>query len=130
MVLVDGAAALYLERGGHSLQTLPAADDGAMARAALAALRELVEGGRFRELVVTRVDGAPVASSSWRPLLEEAASRPGTAASSFDPPAGAWSRPGRGLPPETALADNYWRRLSGPRDSGSAIGQRSSGPRR
>jgi ATP-dependent Lhr-like helicase len=72
VVLVDGAAALYLDRGGHSLQTLPAADDPAVAGAALAALRDLVESGRFRELVLTRVDGEPVATSSWRPRLEEA----------------------------------------------------------
>ena len=72
VALVDGAAALYLERGGHSLQTFPAADDPAVAGAALAALRELVEGGRFRELVLTRVDGEPVATSAWQPRLEAA----------------------------------------------------------
>jgi ATP-dependent Lhr-like helicase len=70
VVLVEGQAVLYLERGGHSLQTLSATDDREAARPALGALRELVDGGRFRELVVTRVDGEPVASSSWRPLLE------------------------------------------------------------
>jgi ATP-dependent Lhr-like helicase len=72
VALVDGAAALYLERGGHSLQTLPAADDPVVAGAALAALRDLVESGRFRELVLTRIDGEPVATSAWRPRLEEA----------------------------------------------------------
>jgi ATP-dependent Lhr-like helicase len=72
VLLVDGAAVLYLERGGHSLQTLPAADDPATAGPALAALRDLVESGRFRELVITRVDGEPVANSAWRPRLEEA----------------------------------------------------------
>ena len=131
VVLVDGAAALYLERGGHSLQTLPAADDGAMARAALAALRELVEGGRFRELVVTRVDGAPVASSTWRPLLEECGFAAGYRGFVLRPSSRRVVVAGRGLSPETALADNYWRRLSGPRDSGQRdSGQRSSGPRR
>jgi ATP-dependent Lhr-like helicase len=72
VVLVDGAAAIYLERGGHSLQTLAAADDPATGRAALAALHELVDDGRFRELVITRVDGEAVSGSTWRPLLEEA----------------------------------------------------------
>jgi ATP-dependent Lhr-like helicase len=72
VALVDGAAALYLERGGHSLQTLPAADDPAVAGAALAALRDLVESARFRELVLARIDGEPVATSAWRPRLEEA----------------------------------------------------------
>jgi ATP-dependent Lhr-like helicase len=71
VVLVDGAAALYLERGAHSLQTLPAADDPAVAGAAFGALRALVDDGRLRELVVTRVDGESV-SASKRPLLEEA----------------------------------------------------------
>ena len=72
VVLVDGAAALYLERGGHSLQTLPAADDPATAVAAFDALRALVDDGRLRELVVTRVDGDPVSASRWRPILEGA----------------------------------------------------------
>jgi ATP-dependent Lhr-like helicase len=72
VVLVDGAAALYLERGGHSLQTLPAADDPATAVAALGALHALVEDGRLRELVVTRVDGESVSASKWRPILEGA----------------------------------------------------------
>ena len=72
VVMVDGAAALYLERGGRSLQTLPAADDTATAGAAFAALQALVDDGRVRELVVTRVDGEPVSSSTWRPLLEDA----------------------------------------------------------
>jgi ATP-dependent Lhr-like helicase len=72
VVLVDGAPALYLERGGHSLQMLPAADDAAVAGQAFAALRSLVDGGRFRELVISRVDGDAVAGSPWLPLLEQA----------------------------------------------------------
>jgi ATP-dependent Lhr-like helicase len=72
VVLVDGAAALYLERGGHSLQILPASDAGPVSAAAFAALRALVEDGRLRELVVTRVDGRPIAESPWRPSLEDA----------------------------------------------------------
>ena len=72
VVLVDGAAALYLERGGRSLQTLPASDAGPVCAAAFAALRVLVEDGRLRELVVTRVDGRPIAESPWRSSLEEA----------------------------------------------------------
>ncbi len=39
VALVDGAATVYLERGGHSLQMLPAAEDGAIAERGLAALR-------------------------------------------------------------------------------------------
>jgi ATP-dependent Lhr-like helicase len=70
-VLVGGAAALYLERGGHSLQTLPAADDTVAAAAAFAALRSLVDDGRFRELLVTRIDGESISVSPWRRHLEE-----------------------------------------------------------
>ena len=72
VVLVDGSAALYLERGGHSLQTLPAQDDPATAGAAFAALRALVDDGRLRELVVSRVDGEAVGASPWRTQLEQA----------------------------------------------------------
>ena len=46
VVLVDGVAALYLERGGATLQTLPAADDPAVAVTAARALRALVADGR------------------------------------------------------------------------------------
>jgi ATP-dependent Lhr-like helicase len=76
-VLVDGAAALYLERGGHSLQTLPAADDPDVAGAAFAALSVLVGDGRFRELVLSRIDGEPVGASRWRESLEAAGFVPG-----------------------------------------------------
>ena len=65
VVLVDGVAALYLDRGGSSLQTLPAFDDPPTAAAALSALRGLIAGGRLRELLVSRVDGEPVGTSPW-----------------------------------------------------------------
>jgi ATP-dependent Lhr-like helicase len=72
VVLVDGVAAIYLERGGGSLQTLPAADDPDALRPALRALGALVADGRSRELVVTKVDGEAASSSPWRPRLLEA----------------------------------------------------------
>ncbi|MEO5705292.1 MAG: DEAD/DEAH box helicase, partial [Candidatus Limnocylindrales bacterium] len=59
VVLVDGLAALYLDRGGTSLQTLPAFDDAAVATAALGALRDLLADGSRRELVIGRIDGEP-----------------------------------------------------------------------
>ncbi|MGD0019388.1 MAG: DEAD/DEAH box helicase [Candidatus Limnocylindrales bacterium] len=118
VALVDGAATLYVERGGHSLQTLPAADDGETARLAAAALAELVEGGRYRELVVTRVDGEPVGLSSWRPLLEGAGFAAGYRGLVLRPSSRRVVAAGRGLPPETAAADNAWRRPSGPRNAG------------
>jgi ATP-dependent Lhr-like helicase len=72
VVLVDGLAALYLERGGATLQTLPAGDDPSVAAAALRGLASLVGGGRLRELVIRKVDGLPVGESPWRDRLLEA----------------------------------------------------------
>jgi ATP-dependent Lhr-like helicase len=65
VVLVDGVAVLYVDRGGSSLQTLPAFDDPAAAAAALGALRALLADGGRRELVVSKVDGEPVGRSRW-----------------------------------------------------------------
>jgi hypothetical protein len=70
--MVDGLAALYLERGGATLQTLPAADDPDIRQSALGGLRGLVADGRFRELVIRKIDGEEVASSPLRPFLLEA----------------------------------------------------------
>ena len=72
VVLVDGVAALYLERGGATLQTLPASDDPAVAVTAARALRTLVDDGRIRELVLRKIDGEDVAVSPFRPVLLEA----------------------------------------------------------
>jgi ATP-dependent Lhr-like helicase len=69
VVLVDGVATLYLDRGGSSMQTLPAFDDPAVAAVAVAALRGLLADGRLRELVITRVDGEPVSGSPWAETL-------------------------------------------------------------
>jgi ATP-dependent Lhr-like helicase len=77
VVLVDGEPVCYLERGGASLVTLPAADDPAVAVRAFTALRSLVADGRYRELGVERVDGAPVATSPWRDRLLAAGFVPG-----------------------------------------------------
>jgi ATP-dependent Lhr-like helicase len=72
VVLVDGVATVYLERGGGTLQTLPAADDPESAIVALRALGELVADQRVRELVITKIDGMPVAESPFRERLLEA----------------------------------------------------------
>jgi ATP-dependent Lhr-like helicase len=72
VVLVDGIAAMYLDRGGTSLQTLPAFDDPAVAAAALGALHGLLADGRLRELVVSRVDGEPAGRSPWSETLVRA----------------------------------------------------------
>ncbi len=72
VVLVDGEAVLYLDRGGGSLQTLPAFDDPALAATAAASLRALLADGRARELVIAKVDGTPVAESPHRAAMLDA----------------------------------------------------------
>jgi ATP-dependent Lhr-like helicase len=69
VVLVDGLAALYVERGGGTLQTLPAADDPEVAEVAVRALASLLADRRVRELVITKVDGQPVGESPFRERL-------------------------------------------------------------
>jgi ATP-dependent Lhr-like helicase len=75
--LVDGVAALYLERGGATIQTLPASDDPDVAVAAAAAFRTLVDDGRVRELEDTKVDGEPIGASPVRDRLVAAGFAPG-----------------------------------------------------
>jgi ATP-dependent helicase Lhr and Lhr-like helicase len=77
VVLVDGVAALYLDRGGGSIQVLPAGDDAEVGETAARALSVLIEDGRVRELVVTKVDGGPVAESPFRDRLVSAGFVPG-----------------------------------------------------
>ena len=72
VVIIDGDPILYLERGGKSLQTLPAFADPALAEQALASLRQLVADGRFRSLQIERVDGVPVAESPHAEALASA----------------------------------------------------------
>ncbi|MEA2609305.1 MAG: ATP-dependent helicase Lhr and Lhr-like helicase, partial [Chloroflexota bacterium] len=72
VVLVDGIAALYLERGGSTIQTLPAADDAAVGLVAARGLGILVADGRMRELLIRKVDGDVVAVSPFRTGLLEA----------------------------------------------------------
>jgi hypothetical protein len=71
-VLVDGVAVLYVDRGGASLQVLPAGDDPEVGREAARSLRTLVTDGRFRELVIRKVDGDDVAVSPYRSVLLDA----------------------------------------------------------
>ena len=72
VVLVDGIATVYVERGGRTIQTLPAFDDPAVAAVALPALRGLLGDGRDRELVITKIDGEPVSTSGHRQALLDA----------------------------------------------------------
>jgi len=75
--LADGVAALYLGRGGSTLQVLPAADDPEVAVVAARALGGLVADGRTRELVLTKVDGQPIGDSPFREHLVAAGFVPG-----------------------------------------------------
>ncbi|HLY15104.1 MAG TPA: hypothetical protein VKR24_12205, partial [Candidatus Limnocylindrales bacterium] len=77
VTLVDGRPAFYLERGGRSLQSFPAADDAEIAGLGLRAFAALVADRRVRELVVTKVDSQPIVDSTWRPALLEAGFQPG-----------------------------------------------------
>jgi len=77
VALVDGAAAVYLERGGSSIVALPAADDGVVLEAGLRSLGALVADGRVRELVIGKVDGEPVGSWARREALLAAGFVPG-----------------------------------------------------
>jgi ATP-dependent helicase Lhr and Lhr-like helicase len=69
VVFVDGEAVLYVDRGGTSLQTLPAFGDEERALLAARALRALLSDGRFRELVISKVDGEAVSGSAAREVL-------------------------------------------------------------
>jgi ATP-dependent Lhr-like helicase len=57
VVLVDGALAWFLERGGRSMLTFT--DDPAAHHAAAAALAELVAARRVASILVERIDGTP-----------------------------------------------------------------------
>jgi ATP-dependent Lhr-like helicase len=77
VVLVDGSAVLYLERGGRSLISLPAADNPERSDRAVAALATLVApGGPMRELRIERVDREPVAQSDLALALTAVGFRP------------------------------------------------------
>ena len=69
VVLVDGAAVLYMDRGGTSIQVLPAADDPDALAIAMRRLGDLVADGRVRELVIGKVDGEPVVASRFGDAL-------------------------------------------------------------
>ncbi|MBW3561577.1 MAG: DEAD/DEAH box helicase [Actinobacteria bacterium] len=69
LVLVDGEATVYLERGARSLATFaPAADTAAW----VDALTALVKDGRIRRIELERIDGEDAHGSPFVPLLEDA----------------------------------------------------------
>ncbi|MGN6609087.1 MAG: Lhr family helicase, partial [Jatrophihabitans sp.] len=74
VVLVDGAAVLYVERGGKSL--LSFTDDPAALQPAADALALAVRDGALGRLQVERADGAPIGGSALGDALEAAGFRP------------------------------------------------------
>ena len=71
VVILDGEAALFVERGGRSLVPLRDPDDDWL-RPALAALVAHVRAGGAKRLAVERFDGEPVAETEAMQLLVEA----------------------------------------------------------
>ncbi len=74
VVLVDGACAFYVERGGRTL--LSFTDEDALLQPAADALALAVREGALGRLSVERADGAPVVSSPLGQALEAAGFRP------------------------------------------------------
>jgi ATP-dependent Lhr-like helicase len=68
VVLVDGDAAAYLERGARTLLTFPGGSDGPW----VDALASLVKDGRIRRIELTRIDGAPAVESPFAEALRTA----------------------------------------------------------
>ena len=71
VVLLNGEAALFVERGGRSLVPLREPDEEWL-RPALAALVAHVSAAARKRLAVERFDGQPVADTRLMPLLVEA----------------------------------------------------------
>jgi ATP-dependent Lhr-like helicase len=76
VVLVDGRAVLYLERGGRGLLRMPAAAESQVLRAITALPSLVAPGGPMRELRLERVDRGPVADSPLAGPLRDAGFRP------------------------------------------------------
>jgi ATP-dependent Lhr-like helicase len=74
VVLVDGALALYVERGGKSL--LSWSDDASCLQPAVDALALAVRDGMLGKLAVERADGEAVLTSPLGAALEQAGFRP------------------------------------------------------
>jgi ATP-dependent Lhr-like helicase len=71
VVLLDGEAVLYVERGGRTLVPLREPEESWL-REAFGALAAWVRAGHARRLAVERFDGVPVVESDALPLLAEA----------------------------------------------------------
>ncbi|MGB3412336.1 MAG: DEAD/DEAH box helicase [Microthrixaceae bacterium] len=69
VVLMNGDACAYLERGGRKLRTFPAATDHPTWPGTLGGL---VDSGRVRRLQIAEIDGEPAAGSPWADAFSEA----------------------------------------------------------
>jgi ATP-dependent Lhr-like helicase len=77
VVLADGAPALYVERGGRGLLTLPAfAEEEVASHAMKALLRLLAPSGPLREVRLERVDRVPPGESALAGALRALGFRP------------------------------------------------------
>jgi ATP-dependent Lhr-like helicase len=77
LVMIDGEAALYVERNGRGLVTLPAMADPGVGSLAVSALRRLLgPSGPLRELRLERVDRVPPAESALAGALQALGFRP------------------------------------------------------
>jgi ATP-dependent Lhr-like helicase len=74
VVLVDGACALYVERGGRTL--LSFSDDPDVLQPAADALALAVRDGALGKLAVERADGVPIVASALGAALANAGFRP------------------------------------------------------
>jgi ATP-dependent helicase Lhr and Lhr-like helicase len=71
VLLRDGAAVLYLERGGRSVLRLVELDDAALAEA-MRFLSDAVSAGRLPKLGIEKLDGEPIVGSGHEEALLEA----------------------------------------------------------
>jgi ATP-dependent helicase Lhr and Lhr-like helicase len=77
LVMVDGKAALYVERNGRGLVTLPAMADPEVGSLAVSSLPRLLgPSGPLRELRLERVDRVPPAESMLADALRAIGFRP------------------------------------------------------
>ncbi len=72
VVLRAGEPVCFVERGGASLWTFPAAGAPEARSGVAAALAGRVRAGRSRQHEIRTVDGQPVRTSDWAPALREA----------------------------------------------------------
>jgi ATP-dependent helicase Lhr and Lhr-like helicase len=76
VVLVNGEPALYLERGGRGVVTLPAFEDELVAAAAIEALIADATGSK-RPFSIERIDGEPAATAPMSGAFVRAGFAPG-----------------------------------------------------